>query len=112
MRAYTECLLLLFAATARAQVSVEVGRAAGHKRELVQQAPARAEDRADQGVALAHALGQAGHLRPAHPQHTARLLRQVPGQLVSSCCCCCCFVFPCLFFVGCVCGMPGMADGV
>lgn len=50
---------------------------------MVQQTPGE-EDRADQGVALEDALRQKYHLRVAHTQHTARLLRQVLGELVST----------------------------
>lgn len=46
------------------------------------QAPGE-EDRAYEGVALANALRQGGHLRAAHPQHSAGLDWQVFGKLVS-----------------------------
>jgi hypothetical protein len=56
--------LFLFARKVRGQVRGPPG----HKRGMVQQAP-REENRADQGAPLEDALGQAGHLRPAHAQY-------------------------------------------
>ena len=49
-------------------MSGKVGGPPGYKRRMVQQA-AGEEDRADEGVPLADAVRQAGHLRPPYTQH-------------------------------------------
>lgn len=54
------------------QVSNEIVDPVRHQRRMAEQAPGE-EDRAHEGVALANALRQGGHLCATHTKHTARL---------------------------------------